>query len=106
MLKVELAPKGRDPDVAALCCGVSSRLFCISSAAFACCIIAIDHFSKRMDPILLTALELAFAGVFSLIFMVGTREPSPTLTGTAVLSLGFLVFLGCATGPLDLLEDS
>jgi drug/metabolite transporter (DMT)-like permease len=74
--------------------GIGDMLTLFAAFWFACCIIAIDHFSKRMDPVLLTILELAFAGLFSLVFMLATREPSPTLTGYAFLSLGYLVFLG------------
>ena len=74
--------------------GTGDMLTMFAAFWFACCIIAIDHFSKRMDPILLTILELAFAGLFSLIFMLATREPSPTLTGSSLVSLAYLVFLG------------
>jgi drug/metabolite transporter (DMT)-like permease len=74
--------------------GIGDGLTLFAAFWFAGCIIATDHFSKRMDPILLTILELAFAGLFSLVFMVGTREPLPTLTGASLLSLGYLVFLG------------
>ena len=74
--------------------GIGDALTLFAAFWFACCIIAIDHFSKRMDPVLLTILELAFAGLFSLAFMMVTREPSPTLTGSSFLSLGYLVLLG------------
>jgi drug/metabolite transporter (DMT)-like permease len=74
--------------------GVGDTLTLFSAFWFACCIIAIDHFSKRMDPVLLTVLELAFAGLFSLVAMLVTREPPPALTGSALVSLGYLVFLG------------
>jgi len=74
--------------------GMGDGLTLFAAFWFACCIIAIDHYSKRMDPVLLTILELAFAGLLSLAFMVVTREPSPTLTGSSLLSLGYLVLLG------------
>jgi len=74
--------------------GIGDGLTLFAALWFGGCIIAIDHFSKRMDPILLTILELAFAGLFSLVFMMGTREPSPVLTGSSLLSMGYLVFLG------------
>lgn len=80
--------------------GLGDLLTFISAIFFAAHMLALEHFTKKLDPVLLTIIQFAFTGIYSLLVGLCTETFPASFSTDAIISLAYLCVLSTAVALL------